>query len=491
MCAWIERYLVHSEGDYYGQPFRLRPWQKAFIYRAYELQQDGSRRYNRALLGLPKGNGKTELCAAIALAELAGPVVFAGWDSRGRPIARPRVAPDIPVAAASFEQADTLFGSARRMVTAGPLADHLEVYDTEILPKDGPGRLYRVAAVAGTNDGRRPTFFVADELHEWTGNKERVHLVLSNGRAKRADAWELAITTAGWDITSLLGRLYMHGKRVQAGEEEDPRFLFVWMEAPEDLDLEDPEQLREAIRIANPAAGDFLPIENIVQRYHELKGGREHEFRRYYLNQWTTAPTQWIPHDRWMECARPDRQVPDGERIVIGFDGSYNRDATAVVGATLEPTPHLFVIGAWERPELAREWEVDALEVMATIMAACERWRVEAVACDPHRWQHTMQEMQKAGLPIVKWPSHTGSMMAPACMQFEEAVYKKALTHDGDERLARHIQNAVVKTDAIGRRITKETRDSPRKIDLAVAAVIAFDMAMRYAPEPELSWRPL
>src|SRR4030095_4730778 len=115
------------------------------------------------------------------------------------------------------EQADECFSAARTMITQGPLKEYLDVFDTEILPKHGPGRAYRVAAAAGTNDGKRPTFLVADELHEWVGNKERVYLVLSNGRAKRNDAWELAISTAGWDTTSLLGTLYSHGRRIEAG----------------------------------------------------------------------------------------------------------------------------------------------------------------------------------------------------------------------------------------------------------------------------------
>jgi hypothetical protein len=61
VCKWIERFLVHSEGDFYGQPFRLIDFHRRFIWRAYELKPDGSRRYKRALLGLLKGNGKTGL----------------------------------------------------------------------------------------------------------------------------------------------------------------------------------------------------------------------------------------------------------------------------------------------------------------------------------------------------------------------------------------------------------------------------------------------
>jgi len=492
VCRWIERFLVHSQGDYLGQPFRLRPWQKAFIYRAYELEPDGSRRYDRAVLGLGKGNGKTELAAALALAELAGPVVFDGWERPGvsrRPV--PRTAPDIPIAAASFEQADTLFAAAKAMIQHGPLADFFECWDTEILPKGAPGRLYRVAAVAGTNDGRRPTFFVADELHEWEGRKERVYLVLSNGRAKRAGTWELAISTAGWDIGSLLGRLYIHGKRVQAGEVEDPRFLFQWWEAPEDLDLSDPEQLRQAVRAANPAAGDFLPEESIIRRYYELGPAKEHEFRRYYLNQWASAPERWLPDALWTACAE-DVEVPDGARIVIGFDGSYSRDSTAVVGCMLGERPHLFVIGHWERPAgAAEDWRVDIPDVEETLRAACARWDVHAIACDPFRWQRTIQVLLEAGLPMVEWPSHSAVRMAPACAAFEDAVQARRLSHDGDERLAEHIRNCVVKIDSRGKRITKVHKDSEQKIDLAVAAVIAYDMATRHAPEPELSWRPL
>ena len=90
-----------------------------------------------------------------------------------------------------------LFATARTMVTEGPLKPYLEAFDTELLRTDGPGRMFRVAAAAGTNDGGRPTVFAADELHEWTGNKSRVFLVISNSIAKRRDGLVLVLSTAG------------------------------------------------------------------------------------------------------------------------------------------------------------------------------------------------------------------------------------------------------------------------------------------------------
>lgn len=486
VAHFIEENLVHAEGDYFGKPFILRPWQKRFIYRAYELNPDGSRRYNRVILGVGKGNGKTELAAAIACAELAGPVLCVGWKN-GRPLAAPRVAPDIPVAAASFEQANLVFGAAAAMIKNGKLAPHFDVFETEILPKYGPGRMYRVAAVAGTNDGRRPTFFVADELHEWTGNKERVHLVLSNGRAKRKDAWQLGISTAGWDLSSLLGRLYLHGKRVVAGEINDPSLLFMWYEpSGEVADLGDIPALTRALREANPAAGDFLSLETLIARSREMP---EYEFRRYHLNQWVAAPEQWIPLTDWDACARV-RTVPEGTPIVIGFDGSYSRDSTAIVGCTLDG--HVFVINAWEKPvDAGDDWRVDILAVEEALRDACARWQVRIIGCDPFRWQRTIAVLKEAGLPVVEWASHLPSKMVPACTVFYDAVKQKRLSHDGDPRLRNHLAHCVVKIDSRGPRITKDHKDSARRIDLAVAAVIAYELHLEAKEQQPGGWRPI
>lgn len=480
VCKWIERCLVHSEGDYYGKPFHLIDYHRRFIWRAYELNPDGSRKYKRALLGLPKGNGKTELSAAIAVCELGGPVVFDGWQPNGKPKGVQRVAPDIPVAASSFEQADELFRSARAMISQGPLARFFESFDTEIQPKHGSGRMYRVAAIAGPNDGRRPTFLTCDELHEWTGPKERVHLVLSNGRAKRNDSWELNISTAGWDTTSLLGKLYSHGRRVEAGEEEDPTFLFEWLEASKDFELSDPQQLREAILSCNPGIGHWLSIDNILEKHANIP---EHEFRRYFLNQWTSAPERWLPQAAWNACSS-NRQITRDIPVVLGFDGSYSGDSTAIVGCTLEAKPHLFVINCWEKPEGTADWKIDVPDVEQSIRNFCSTHKVKRIGCDPHRWQRSISVLEQEGLPVVTWPSHSANFMSPACQEFERAVTSGQLTHDGDDRLERHIGNCVVKIDSRGPRIVKDQKDSPRRIDLAVAAVIALDLAVRQQSPP-------
>ena len=67
VVKFIEKFCVHGEGDFFGEPFKLDQWQQAIIYEMYEIKDNGERKYREALIGLPKGNGKTALAAAIGL----------------------------------------------------------------------------------------------------------------------------------------------------------------------------------------------------------------------------------------------------------------------------------------------------------------------------------------------------------------------------------------------------------------------------------------
>ena len=175
---WIRKFLICAEGDWYGKPIPLRPDQKRFIWRWYEFCPGcGYWHYDEALRGAATGDGKTTFVAAIECLEMFGPPQIAP------------VSPRIINAAASFDQADKLFGFAGTMlggrdqvVKEAPLRGYAEVYDTEIKRADGePGTMERVAAVAGTNEGGLPSLFVADEVHEWGDlgdRKARLHVVM-------------------------------------------------------------------------------------------------------------------------------------------------------------------------------------------------------------------------------------------------------------------------------------------------------------------------
>ena len=175
---------------------------------------------------------------------------------------------------------------------------------------------------------------------------------------------------------------------------------------------------------------------------------------------------------------------------MLGFDGSYNGDSTALIGATVEDVPHLFVVGAWERPEGPRGdgWLVPREEVSAAVKSAMERWRVRRMGCDPPGWHREIGEWSQTwgDEVVLLYETNQRRRMSQACSRFYSAVAHGELTHDGDARLSRHLRNAVVKETADGAYITKDGRASPRKIDLAVAAVVALAQTASLEPEPEV-----
>lgn len=512
--AWAEAWLVHGEGDLLGQPYRVPEWGKRAAYRIFEF--DPARTVavgdltafayvvQRVLIVCPKGSAKTEFIAALVLFLLCGPSL----PTPDGPVMRR--SPNIPVAAGSWDQAAKLFHDAATNMAKGtadspaPLAEFVECFDAEIQLKDGTGKLYRVAAVAGTNDGGLPTAGAADEIHEWTGRKRRVHLVLFQGMEKRANALELNITTPDdADPESLLGELAKYGEQVATGEVVDPSFYFLHYgtdparELTDDEGAIDRDLLLGALADATPA--DWVDLEaradSLIRKKYPL-----HEVRRYWLGAFARGGGHWLPEGTWEDRARSG-VVPDkGAEVVLAFDGSYRRDSTAIWGCTLDG--HLFAVGAWERPDDAGPtWKVPRSEVKAVMAEAMERYRVVELAPDPPGWADEIEQWEATyGDVVVEFPTNQTARMAPACTRFYAAVaggdedeVAIPLTHDDDPRLARHLRNAVTKKTSGGDVITKESLDSPRKIDIAIAAVVAYDRACwhalnRPAPasEPEL-----
>jgi phage terminase large subunit-like protein len=94
-----------------------------------------------------------------------------------------------------------------------------------------------------------------------------------------------------------------------------------------------------------------------------------------------------------------------------------------------------------------------------------------------------MQALEAEGLPVVEFPQ-SPARMTPATTRLYEAIVNNAVTHSGDGRLARHVGNCVLRVDSRGSRLAKEHKHSTRRIDLAVAAVMAHARAAELAGRP-------
>lgn len=423
---------------------------------------------------MPRKNGKSALGAGLALGGLLLEVDGA----------------EVYSCAGDRDQARIVFGMARRMVELDAELSELCKLYRDAIEVPSTGSVYRVlSAEAYTKEGLSPTLVVFDEVH--VQPNDELWNVMTLGSGARLDPLVLGITTAGSRTDSngadtLCYRLYQHGRRVASGEVDDPSFFFAWWEPRLGADADHLDQ--RVWKESNPGYGDLADPEDFAST---VKRTPEPEFRTKRTNVWVTSSTSALPHGAWDRCAHPNHPAPTAaDDVVLFVDGSWNGDSTGIVGST--GTGHLFVVGCWEAPPDDMHWRVPIADVEATIRAEAHRLRARWVVFDPYRWQRTMQALEDEGLPVVEFPTNSVARMAPAWKRFYDAVLDGALTHDGDPRLARHVENMRLKIDAQGVRPVKEHKSSSRHIDLGICAVGAFAQAALPAERevvPLVAWR--
>ena len=458
---FIETFLTLGK-SHLGQPFILSDWQKEVIRDIYRLRDDGRRQHRSYLLGLPRKNGKSQLGAALALYHLIADTA----DS----------APEVYSAAGDRAQARLVFTEAARMVKASPdLSEACTVYRNEIRCNLNGGRYTAVSADAGLQQGLNPSFVVMDEYH--VHKNSELYEALTLGSASRNQPLTLTISTAGFDLDSPLGRLYEHGRRVRSGEVDDQTFGMTWYGPPDDAEFDTSDEKLWAE--CNPAFHEFQNVEEFRSAFIQTP---ESAFIRYRLNGWTTSESAWLPAGAWANW-ETDRRLQDGEKVILGFDGAWRGDSTALVACSLDDGHHIEVLGHWEAPIGDPHWRTPVDEVKRTIRDACQRFQVRELAADPYRFEQSLIELAEEGLPVIEYPTNSVARMVPATTGFYESVVEQEISHDGNQALSRHLANAVLKEDARGGRITKENRSSKRRIDLAVAAVIAHHRAIAYREE--------
>lgn len=496
---FIEHFCVHTIGELAEQPLLLEDWQKEFIRDLYIELWDERRGkwvylFQSALLGVPRGAGKSTLSAAICLAELA-PMP---WNTE---------APRVLISAVSRENAMQVYGPAADMVRLSPaLQDLFLANKNTIWCEDNRGLLWRVSADGKGQFGHIPSFIVRDELHAWTSDK---HVALSEALqtalAKRFNARSLSVTTAGHDKLTILGRLY--DESLKSDYREDPRpgfvrvldldrrFLMHWYEAPDDMPVEDPATWHAA----HPAS--WIDEEAVRAQLNDPSISID-EFSRQWLNRWTKSKKAWFAIDAWKLCGPVHNsdfpEIPDGSKIFLGVDGAWSDDCTALVWSWMQDneddTPvvvrshiwgtveelgeqyHTFVPGGNMDMKLVRDFIHEELK---------PRYQVYEIAYDPKFFTDTAKRLSDDGFTMVDFP-RGGEVMDEAVMDFYRLVNGGRIRHDGDEAYAGHVEStAAVQTERTWK-IFKLKQS--RKIDATVATIMSVARCRLYTQNASYSY---
>ena len=454
--GFIETFCKHHRGDLAGQYIELRPFQREIIDGMFELTADDLWLHKHCLVMLPRKSGKSELLSAIALYAL---IASRDW------------APEVYCVAASKDQARIVLDNIKAMIELEPdLASAVEVYkDSLYCPLSG-GVLRVLSSDGRLAHGLNPTFCIVDET--WAHKDGELTEALLSGSGARQQSMLVHITTPGSGDDSYLWNLVEYDKRVKAGEIVDPTWWSYWNPPPADMAHDDLAAWR-----FHPAFGDWLDDSYLQSQVLQLPEG---EFRRLHLGQWTKDREQWLTAEQFNAC--PEATIKPGDAdVVLAVDASFANDSTVIVAAT--PEKIVNVLGLWEKPIGADDsWRVPLDEVSHRIVELIDEWKPREVVFDPFAMMHAMLQIEAVtGAHLIEYPQ-TPLRLVPACSQFAELVLRRELAHDHHPALSRHVANCHTKSDRHGVRIVKESRQSKRRIDAAVAAVMALDRALRLEP---------
>ncbi|MFE5092079.1 hypothetical protein ACFRCI_17240 [Streptomyces sp. NPDC056638] len=425
------------------------------------------------------GLSKTPLLAALAIVEFLGPCRFSHFNAFGMPVGKSVPLPVVQVGATALDQTEQTMDMIRAMLSESPAEKvyGLDIGKMIVQFKSGkPGSIKPKATAGRTNEGNRPSFCLMDECHHWVGSNGGPEFFQTLKRniektTKAGSRW-VSTTNAYNPNEDSVAQIIHESEMVRQGY-----WLYDCLEGSIDVeDIRDEVSVRAALVEAYGDAS-WADIDGLTRTILYDRTTPDSTYCRFFFNQIAESSDGWMSKAEWDLCYRDDDPIKPGDQIAIGFDGSIRGDSTGLVGVRLRDA-RLFVIDVWERPQHAGvDWEVDTLAVEAAVHNAFATYRVEWMYADPPYFQEAIGRwaIEHGDDYVFEFWTNKPTRMVQAVERFRTAVMVQDVTHEHDERLTRHVLNAVTREVPQGLLIQKDSPRSKRKIDLAVCAVLALE----------------
>ena len=352
----------------------------------------------------------------------------------------------------------------------------LDVGLTRINLPDG-GSIEPVTSASKSKDGGKETFVVADEVHLCGPLPSSTGSTPPSPATSRsesiADGWLMVTSHHVRPRRGLGGRVH---PRCGEGSQDASGLLWDHREAPADLDITDDDQLRAGLEYVYGAAASWTNIDGIIARVPRSDEDRvgQPPLLAEPAGQARRPPLRSPPAQGPGSSGPASRA--DGTTIVMGFDGSENRDSTALIGWTVAETPHRFTVGLWERPKGVgyEDWHIPRGEVDAAVYRAF-RTSTSAHGLRPGLLavpSSTGWDREFGDDVVVKTNTRDTRIMVEAVQRYTVALAEGRFTHDGDPDVQRHIDNMAPRDTRAG--IVPDQGHSHEKIDAGMATLLGF-----------------
>lgn len=453
---WIpERYMKTRRG------ILLDAYQKAVLREALRRDANNLFVYDLVLWSDIKKSAKSTIAGAVVLFR----ALHERWGS-------------FKIVANDLEQADSrVFGYIKRAIELNPaLASQVYTKNYKITCTMTRSVIQAVPVDPSGESGGNDDMIEYTELHmAQTKKAQSMWTETTLSPTKHGTAQQWIDTYAGHSGESpILEPLYE--KLVKQGKQ------LTLPDAPNDLEVY--------------ANGRMLALWNTKPRliwqteeYYTSEAAKllPNEFDRVHKNQWTSSLITFVPAEWWTACRGVIEPFGKYREIVIAIDAAVSGDCFGILGLSRNGDKvELRYCRKWTPPPGGKieysniDNKDDVNYPEGELRRLAKEYNVICFGFDEYQLHHLCTSLSNDNVGYFRAFSQ-GADRLKADKQLYDIIKERRFVHDGNPDLTEHIQNANAKTEGDKLRIVK--RSESLKIDLAVCASMAAELAFELLPE--------
>lgn len=492
---FIERFCKHTKSPFNGMPFILELWEKAFLQVAYgfKYKETGLRRFNEVILLIARKNGKTTFVAGIDLAEF--------FLSRG--------GVDIVCASNTNDQASILFEEINNMREHSSSLSKPKRSRKNIFYIYSPKNKNKIKKLSGQSrnlDGFNIEVGCIDEVHEMTDSK--VYDAIKQSQSTKEEPLIFIISTEGKVVEGFLDNKLSYCRKMLKGEIEDERVLpWLYTQDSQEEIFKDKRSWQKS----NPSLGkvkSYSYLEDIMNKAKNDLATRVTMLCKDFNIKQLEAGS-WLTFDELDNSTKFDIEDLRDSYAIGGVDLSSTTDLTASVLLVVKNgkkyvIPHFFM----PRDVLEKRMQEDSVpydiwvkkgyitlsEGSQNDFTKVTEWFKEMVwtygirplwvGYDPWNSKYWIDEMDDAGFTMEKVRQGVYTLSEPM-KQLEADLKNKIVIYDNNPILKWCLSNTQAKVDVNGNIQPCKLNSKYKRIDGAVALIIAYAVLNNYKKDYE------
>lgn len=477
-------HLKHWQGlQFVGKDFELQEWQKWMIYNIYGWikKDDDTRLIRQAYLQISRKNGKTSLCAALALYAL---------------IADNEPGAEVDVVAPSSAQSHIALTAAQNYGTSINKHGILKYRNSDILFDHTHSKLKVMSSDSKYGDGFNSSTAIIDEFHAFRDSA--IFNLITSSMGARTQPLLLLITTAGFDLYSFCKQYRDTCVDILKELKKDDTIApFIFEMDPED-DWEDPTNWPKCC----PALNVTVSEEYMKDQLNKAKNmtSEETQIKTKTFNMWVSSSTVWIPEEVITNASEKFdifdiAKNSDIYYAFAGIDLASNYDMTSV-SLLIKTGDDNYYFKTWLfLPESAlndavnkdkyREWSkqgyleitsgnvTDYDYILAKIVEVNEKIPITQIAYDSWNSSQFVISCTEQGLPMKPYSQTLGNFNRPT-KELERLLAKGKVHFEYNPIVNWCFSNATLKIDKVNNNVKpiksgrQKSGVDPGKIDAVI-----------------------